>query len=42
VVASVDTLFRAPVWYPDAPDVAHGQTVPVPPGGSKALSVVVG
>lgn len=42
VVASVDTLFRAPVWYLDAPDFAHGQTVPVPPGGTKALSVVVG
>jgi hypothetical protein len=30
------------VWYPNASDFSHGQTVLVPPSGTKALSVVIG
>ena len=32
----------APVWYPNSPDFAHGQTLLLPPSGTKAVSVVIG
>jgi hypothetical protein len=34
-------LFEPPVWYPDAPDYAHGRMVQVPSTGTKTIQVLI-
>lgn len=42
VIATLDGLAHPYVWYPDAPDFAHGGTVQVPSSGTKTVSAILG
>jgi hypothetical protein len=41
VIATLDGLLHPYVWYPDAPDFAHGAVVQVPSSGRKTVNVVL-